>query len=173
MHTGAVGLDNLNADDAQRELENAVKEVLAWEHNQKALQIRVATMHTNASLTMQRRLRLMRGSPTAPMTLCQWVLRLGHRTLFFDERYAPFVQLSSDITERMDSDPSPSAVFLQLPWLALEPTATRPGWIAHVPRHEVHARTAAEEAANLEVPALSSDSSARFAFYGADTGDGT
>jgi hypothetical protein len=32
VHTGAVGLDN--ADDAQRELESAVKEVFAWEHNQ-------------------------------------------------------------------------------------------------------------------------------------------
>ena len=99
-----MGLDN--ADDAQRELENAVKEVFAWADNQKALQI--ATMHTNAFLAMQRRLRLVRGSQTAPMT--PMVLRLGHETLFFDERYAQFVPLSSDITERMDADPN--ALFL-------------------------------------------------------------
>ena len=59
VHTGAVGLDT--ADDAQRELENAVKEVFAWADNQKALQS--ATMHTNALLTMQLRLTLTRGSP--------------------------------------------------------------------------------------------------------------
>ena len=157
VHTGAVGLDN--AADAQQELENAVKEVFAWADSQKALQI--ATMHTNAFLTMQRRLRRMRGSPTALMT--PMVLRLGHETLFFDERYTQFVQLSSDITERMDSDPN--AVFLgwrdngDEAWMDRSRTAPRG---APQPKRRQFSRGAG----------LSSDTSAGFAFYGADTGDG-
>ena len=93
-------------DDAKRELEDAVKEVFKRADNQKA--ILVATMHTLAFLSMQRRLRLKRGSPTAPTT--PMVLRLEHQTLFVDEKRAQFVPLSSTITARMDSDPT--AVFL-------------------------------------------------------------
>jgi hypothetical protein len=156
VHTGAVGLDN--ADDAQRELENAVKEVFAWADNQKALQI--ATMHTNAFLAMQRRLRLVRGSQTAPMT--PMVLRLGHETLFFDERYAQFVPLSSDITERMDSDPN--AVFLG--WrdngaeVWLDRSRTTPPGAWHPPPSKKRKFSGG------------ADGSAGFAFYGADPGDG-
>ena len=81
MHAGDERLHH--PDDAKRELEDAVKEVFKWADNQKALQI--ATMHTNAFLTMQRRLRLMRrGSPTALMT--PMVLRLGHETLLFSSK---------------------------------------------------------------------------------------
>jgi hypothetical protein len=58
MHAGDERLHD--PDDAKRELEDAVKEVFKWADNQKALQI--ATMHTNAFLTMQRRLRLSCGA---------------------------------------------------------------------------------------------------------------
>jgi hypothetical protein len=159
MHAGDERLHH--PDDAKRELEDAVKEVFKWADNQKALQI--ATMHTNAFLTMQRRLRLMRrGSPTALMT--PMVLRLGHETLFFDERCAQYVRLSSDITERMDSDPN--AVFLgwrdngDEAWL--DRSRTAPRGACPPPKRRQSSRGAG----------LSFDSSAGFAFYGADTGDG-
>ena len=106
-----------------------MKEVFKWADNQKAIQM--ATMHTLAFLSMQRRLRLKRGSPTAPTT--PMVLRLEHQTLFFDEKHAQFVPLSSTITARMDSDPT--------------------AWIAHVPRHRVHGIRRRRRSGNsLEVP---------------------
>jgi hypothetical protein len=54
MHAGDERLHH--PDDAKRELEDAVKEVFKWADNQKAIQM--ATMHTLAFLSMQRRLRL-------------------------------------------------------------------------------------------------------------------
>ena len=114
-----------------------------WADNQKAIQM--ATMHTLAFLSMQRRLRLKRGSPTAPTT--PMVLRLEHQTLFFDEKRAQFVPLSSTITARMESDPTAASS------LAGETTAQRSGWIAHVPRHRVHGIRRRRRSGNsLEVP---------------------
>ena len=157
VNTGAVGLDN--ADDAKRKLENAMKEVFKWADNQKAMQM--ATMHTHAFLSMQRRLRLRRGSPTAPMT--PMVLRLGHETLFFDERCAQFVPLPSEIITRMDSDPN--AVFLGWRdngaevWLDRSRTAPPAAW--HPPQQK-----------KRPLPRGSSDSFAGSAFYGTDAGHG-
>ena len=95
------------------------------------------------------------------------VLRLEHQTLFFDAKCAQFVPLSLKIIARRTPIQPPS-------WLQGETTA-QVCLDRHVPRHQVHImihRAQWKKRQFSRGSGWSFDSSAGFAFNGADAGDG-